>query len=367
MTDLRPGHTLCIEAWQRKLPELVERSRWILGPELEAFESEFAAFCGAPWAVGTATGTDALTIALWLHDVRRPEQEVLTTPLTAPFTALAVLRAGASVRFADVDDHTLLLDPARAAAALTANTAALLPVHLYGQTCDLERWRDLARQSGAALVQDACQAHGARHQGRPLNDYSSCAAYSFYPTKNLGALGDGGALCLAQGADAERARLLRDGGRRSGHVAEVEGLNSRLDELQAAYLRVALTHLDAWNRHRRWLAALYEEELAALPAEWIRPVARAAQSDHVYHLYVVRAARRQKLQEFLLDRGVHTGIHYPVPLHLQPAFAACGLRPGDLPVAERAAGEILSLPMGVHLGAEEVRYVGSLLRAFYLG
>jgi dTDP-4-amino-4,6-dideoxygalactose transaminase len=357
----------CVELWQRKLGELIERSRWILGPELEAFESEFASFCGAAWAVGTASGTDALTIGLWLHGIRTPEQEVITSPLTAPFTALAVLRAGASVRFADVDEDTLLLDPDQAAAASTPNTAAVVPVHLYGQTCDLERWRALARQSGAALVQDACQAHGARHLGRPLTDYSPCAAYSFYPTKNLGALGDGGAICLAGEADVERARQFRDGGRRSGHVAETAGLNSRLDELQAAYLRVALTHLAAWNNRRRWLARLYDEELAPIPDELVRPVGRLSQSDHVYHLYVVRAARRGALQEFLAGRGILTGIHYPVPLHLQPAFAACGLRAGDLPVAERAAAEILSLPMGGHLGEDEVRYIGSVIREFYLG
>jgi dTDP-3-amino-3,4,6-trideoxy-alpha-D-glucose transaminase len=367
LTDLRPGHRQCVEVWQRKLGELVERSRWILGPELEAFESEFASFCGAPWAVGTASGTDALTIALWLYGIRTPEQEVITSPLTAPFTALAVLRAGASVRFADVDENTLLLDPDQAAAASTPNTAAFLPVHLYGQAGPLGRWQTLARQRGAALVQDACQAHGARYSGRALTDYSPSAAYSFYPTKNLGALGDGGALCLAGESDREQARLLRDGGRRSGHVAETVGLNSRLDELQAAYLRIALTHLAAWNSRRQRLAALYEEELAPIPRELLRPVGRHPRSDHVFHLYVVRASRRQALQDFLADRGVLTGIHYPVPLHLQPAYASCGLRPGDLPVAERAAREVLSLPMGVHLGEEEIRYVGALIREFYLG
>jgi len=231
----------------------------------------------------------------------------------------------------------------------------------------LGRWQTLARQRGAALVQDACQAHGARYSGRPLTDYSPSAAYSFYPTKNLGALGDGGALCLAGEADREQARLLRDGGRRSGHVAETVGLNSRLDELQAAYLRIALTHLAAWNSRRQRLAALYEEELAPIPRELLRPVGRHPRSDHVFHLYVVRASRRQALQDFLADRGVLTGIHYPVPLHLQPAYASCGLRPGDLPVAERAAREVLSLPMGVHLGEEEIRYVGALIREFYLG
>lgn len=297
----------------------------------------------------------------------RPDQEVLTSPLTAPFTGLAVLRAGARIRFADVDEQTLLLDPDKARAALTPNTAAALPVHLYGQTCDLDAWQALAFQRGVVLVQDACQAHGARHRGRPLTDYSPAAAYSFYPTKNLGALGDGGALCLRREEDAARARQLRDGGRRSGHLAEIEGLNSRLDEIQAAYLRIALLRLREWNDARRRLAQVYDEELALVPPELLRPVRKAAASDHVYHLYVVRTVRRDQLQQYLAAHGVQTGIHYPAPLHLQPAFASCGLRPGELPVAERAAAEILSLPMGLHVTAEQARRVAALIRRFHLG
>jgi len=299
--------------------------------------------------------------------VSAPEQEVITSPLTAPFTGLAVLRAGARIRFADIDEETLLLDPAKARAAVTSNTAALLPVHLYGQTCDLAAWQALASECGALLVQDACQAHGARHRGRPLTDYSPAVAYSFYPTKNLGALGDGGALCLRREEDAVRARQLRDGGRRRGHVAEIEGLNSRLDEIQAAYLRIALRRLEQWNDTRRRLAQIYDEELAVLPPELLRPVRKAAGSDHVYHLYVVRTARRDELQQYLAAHGVQTGVHYPAPLHRQPAFAGCGLRPGDLPVAERAAGEILSLPMGLHVSAGQARQVAALIRRFHLG
>lgn len=334
---------------------------------MAAFEAEYAAYCGAPYCVGTASGTDALTIALWACGIRHPEQDVITSPLTAPFTGLAVLRAGVRIRFADIDEETLLLDPVKARAALTRNTAALLPVHLYGQTCDLDAWQALEADSGAVLIQDACQAHGARHRGRPLTDYSPAVAYSFYPTKNLGALGDGGALCLAREEAAARARQLRDGGRRPGHVAEVEGMNSRLDELQAAYLRIALERLDEWNRTRRRLAEIYDEELASLPRELLRPVKRAAGGDHVYHLYVVRSARRDELREFLATHGVETGIHYPAPLHLQPAFANSGLGPGDLPVAERAAAEILSLPMGLHVSAEQARRVATLIRQFHLG
>jgi dTDP-3-amino-3,4,6-trideoxy-alpha-D-glucose transaminase len=367
LTDLRPAHRQCLEPWRHKLAELLERSQWILGPEVAAFEAEWASYCGAPYCVGTASGTDALTIALWTSGIRTPEQEVITSPLTAPFTGLAVLRAGARLRFADIDEETLLLDPAKARAALTPNTAALIPVHLYGQTCDLEAWRALAAECGAVIIQDACQAHGVRRRGRPLTDYSPAAAYSFYPTKNLGALGDGGALCLAREEDAALARQLRDGGRRRGHVAEFEGLNSRLDELQAAFLRIALVHLDEWNQTRRRLAGVYDEELASLPPELLRPVKKAPASDHVYHLYVVRSARRDQLRQFLAAHGVETGIHYPAPLHLQPAFARCGLEAGDLPAAERACGEILSLPMGIHVTAEQARRVAALIREFHLG
>ena len=228
--------------------------------------------------------------------------------------------------FAEIDENTLLLDPERAAAKVSPRTAALMPVHLYGQTCDLHRWSRLALEAGALLIQDACQAHGARHGGLALTEHSPFVAYSFYPTKNLGALGDGGALCTARAEDALTAKLLRDGGRDEGHVSVLPGINSRLDEMQASYLRVALRHLEGWNRQRRKLAAIYDQELMDLPAENFHPVARHGESDHMYHLYVARAARRDALKEYLAARNVVTGIHYTTPLHLQPAFAAAWAR-----------------------------------------
>ena len=365
--DLRSAHEECRPEFEQRLAEMFARSQWILGPEVAAFEREFAAFCGAPYCVGVANGTDAITLALRLRGIETPDQEVLTTPLTAPFTGIAILAAGAKPVFADVEEDTLLLDPQDAAARITPRTAALLPVHLYGQTCDLATWRDLAKRAGAVLIQDACQAHGALHGGRPLVAFSGLAAYSFYPTKNLGALGDGGALVLSSEADAALARKLRDGGRVVGHVSELPGRNSRLDEIQAAFLRIALSRLPAWNEARRRLAAIYDEELAAIPAELLRPVAHRAGRDHARHLYVVRAQERDRLREHLAANGVGCGIHYPVPLHVQPAFAACGFGPGDLPVAERAARDILSLPMGPHLAGEQARRVAALIRGFYLG
>lgn len=365
--DLRVVHRVCFPEWLEKLHHLLERSQWILGPECQAFEQEFAAYCGAADCVGTGSGTDALTVALWLAGVHSPEQEVITTPLTAPFTALAILRAGAQVRFADVDEHTLLLSPEKVTPLVSARTAAVIPVHLYGQVCNLGSWQEFTRNTGIPVIQDACQAHGARHCQRPLTEFSPWVAYSFYPTKNLGSLGDGGALCLAFLEDAQLARLLRDGGRKSGHVSTAPGMNSRLDEIQAAYLRVAIRHLNRWNDHRRRLAEIYDEELSRIPPDQLRLVGQpaAADRDRVYHLYVVRARRREALQEFLLENGIRTAIHYPVPLHLQPAFANCGLRPGDLPVAEAATGELLSLPLGLHLHEKDVTYVARLVRKFY--
>jgi dTDP-3-amino-3,4,6-trideoxy-alpha-D-glucose transaminase len=365
LTDLRASHEACRGEWERRLDTVFSRSQWILGPEVAAFEQEFAAFCGAPACIGVGTGTDALNLALRLSGITSSGQHVITTPLTAPFTALAILAAGARPVFADIEEETLLLDPAKAAAQMTPRTAALLPVHLYGLTCDLLHWAELAASSGCVLIQDACQAHGARHAGRPLTYYSPLVAYSFYPTKNLGALGDGGALCAVNKETAERARLLRDGGRDHEHISTVPGINSRLDEIQASYLRVALEHLEQWNDTRRKLAALYGEELAGLPPEVFRPAGRGPESDHVYHLYVARASRRNELQEYLAANQVMSGVHYRTPLHLQPAFAEFGAGAGSLPVAEKAAREVISLPMGPYLKEDEVRRIADLIRRFY--
>ena len=356
---MRPALESCRSEWQEQLARTVDRAWFILGEEVAAFEREFAAFCGAPYAVGVGNGTAALDIALRIAGVARRDQEVVTTPLTAPFTAQAILAAGATPVFADIDEQTLLLDPRRVAERITAKTAAILPVHLYGQVCELEELSRLAAGCGAALVQDACQAHGALYDGRPLAAFSPLVAYSFYPTKNLACLGDGGAL-LAGDAEQDRlARLLRDGARAPGHVSLMPALNSRLDEIQAALLRVFLKRLPAWNGDRRRLAALYDQELAGLDP--VRPVGRNPRSSHAWHLYVVRAKERDGLREFLRAQGVATGIHYPVPLHYQPAFLA----DARCPVAEKAVGEILSLPLWPFLPEDDVRFVTEQIRRFY--
>jgi dTDP-3-amino-3,4,6-trideoxy-alpha-D-glucose transaminase len=352
---LRPSLESCRNEWQEQLGRVIDRAWFILGEEVAAFEQEFATFCGSRYAVGVGSGTAALEIALRVAGTTRREQEVITSPLTAPFTAQAILAAGATPVFADIDADTLLLDPQRVAEKITPRTAAIIPVHLYGQCCDLEAFRGLAAERGATLIQDACQAHGALHNA------GSLVAYSFYPTKNLFCLGDGGALLTDDPEQDRLARLLRDGGRAPGHVSLMPALNSRLDEIQAALLRVFLRHLPEWNAERQRLAAIYDQDLAGLE-EWMRPVGRNPRSPHVRHLYVVRVERRDELIQHLAANGIGTGIHYPVPLHRQPAFQ----REDQCPVAERAATEILSLPLWPYLEDEDVGFVATTIQQFYL-
>ena len=337
---------------------VLDSGRFILGPEVEALEAELAARLEAPHCVAVANGTEALQLALEALGVGAGD-EVVTSPLTAAFTGLAIARAGARPVFADLDPATLNLSPAAVARALTARTKAVMPVHLYGHPADLGPLLALSRERGLAVVEDACQAIGARYNGRPVGCISGIGALSFYPTKNLGALGDGGAILLADVEQARRVRQLRNGGQSDRYRHEVVGLNSRLDEVQAAILRVGLRHLEAGTARRRELAALYHRELAGarvtLPLE--QPYAAA-----VYHLFVVRHPRRDTLMARLKERGIDTLIHYPIPLHLQPAFASLGGRPGDCPVAEAAAGQILSLPLHPGMTDDDARYVAASVR-----
>jgi len=361
LVNLRPAIEATSPRWRALVEAMFARGQFILGEQVAAFEREFAASQGARCAVGVGSGTAAIELCLRAAGITERRQEVITSPLTAPFTGLAILAAGASPSFADVDPETLLLDPADVERRAGKRTAALVPVHLYGQPCDLARLARLARKLGLVLVQDACQAHGARYGGRPLTRFSSYVAYSFYPTKNLGCLGDGGAVTTDSNAVARRVRLLRDGARVRGHVSVAPAVNSRLDEIQACYLSAFLPHLEKWNAGRARIAALYDEALAGVAQ--VRPLARASGS--VNHLYVIRARRRERLRQHLARLGIGTGIHYPVPLHLQPAFRECGLGRGDLPHAERAAREILSLPIWPSFNESDVGRVADAIRVFY--
>jgi len=340
------------------LARVLDSGRFILGPEGEAFERELAAALGAKQAVAVANGTEAIQLALEALGLG-PGDEVVTSPLSAAFTVLAVQRAGATPVFADVDPETLNVAPEAVARKVGPRTRALLPVHLYGHPADLAPLLHLARSLGIPLVEDACQAHGARYEGRTVGCLSGIGALSFYPTKNLGAFGDGGAVLVDDPAVASKLRRLRNGGQADRYRHEDAGINSRLDEIQAAVLRVKLRHLEAWTERRRALAALYHGELqgcgVGLPRE--QPYARA-----VYHLFVVRHPRRDALAAALQQRGVSTLVHYPIPLHLQPAFAALGGRSGDFPVAERAAAEILSLPLYPEMTDEQALSVAAAVR-----
>jgi dTDP-3-amino-3,4,6-trideoxy-alpha-D-glucose transaminase len=361
--DLRPALKATRAAWRRNLQDLEEKSTYILGPQVSAFENEFAAALGARFAVGVGSGCGALELSLRLHKITGEGNGVLTTALTAPFTAVAIQAAGASPQFADIDPETLQIDPSDASSRLRPDTAALMPVHLYGQPCDLEPLVALSKKAGIPLIQDACQAHGARSEAQqPLAGYSPLTAYSFYPTKNLGCLGDGGAVVTNDSRRAEKLREMRDGGRRrGGQVSFGPGINSRLDEMQACYLRAFLPKLDEWNRRRAALAHRYDEALRGIPG--IRLVRRTAAS--VHHLYVIRASRRAVLRDHLAAMGIATAIHYPVPLHMHPGFASCGLRRGALPHAEKACREILSLPLGPYLSESAVEEVATAIRQFY--
>jgi len=351
--------------------------RYIGGPEVDGLEREFAAFCGVPHAVAVASGTDALRFALSASGVGAGS-EVITSPFSFIGTTEAISQAGARPVFADVDPESLTLDPERVEASVTARTKAIIPVHLYGQTADLEPILGLARRCGISVIEDACQAHGARYRGhgggaaRMAGALGDAGCFSFYPTKNLGGCGEGGMVTTPRAGVAERVRRLRDHGQSQKYVHAEEGYNGRLDALQCAILRVKLGRLDVWNERRRALAARYTTRLAEMGlggagAPLVLPVEKPW-GTHVYHLYSVRVAedvrgeRRDRVRGALLERGIETGVHYPIPLHLQPCYASMGLKAGSFPVAERAAREVLSLPFYPEMTEAQVDRVCEALR-----
>jgi dTDP-4-amino-4,6-dideoxygalactose transaminase len=341
------------------IARVLDSGWFILGPEVDAFERELAAQLGTRDAVSVANGTDALQLALEARGVG-PGHEVITSSLSAAFSGLAIRRAGAVPVFVDVDARTLNLAPDAVAGALTPRTKALMPVHLYGHPADLDPLLELARAHELVVIEDACQAHGAKYKGRSVGAASGVAALSFYPTKNLGAFGDGGAVLVEDPGVAARLRQLRNGGQTERYHHEIVGTNSRLDELHAAILRAKLKHLPAWTERRRQLAALYSAELegSGVELQVEQPWARAVQ-----HLYVVRHDRRDALQAELKRRGVGTLVHFPIPLHLQPCFAVAGRPPVRLPVVERECRRLLSLPLYPELRDDQVRYVAGAVWA----
>jgi dTDP-3-amino-3,4,6-trideoxy-alpha-D-glucose transaminase len=363
--DLPAAHAELGEELTRAASEVIARGTYVLGPELERFEAAFAEEVKATHCVGVASGLDALALALSALGVGGGD-EVIVPGHTFIATWLAVTRIGAVPVPVDPTSDGFNLDPEAVSAAIGPRTAAIVPVHLYGEPAALERLRTIARRHGLALVDDAAQAHGARLEGRPLGASTDATAWSFYPSKNLGALGDGGAVTTNDPVLAARLRRLRNYGSQEKYVHLEQGSNSRLDELQAALLSCKLPWLGSWNARRRALAARYSAALTGLPL--LLPAAGGdsdAEATHVFHLYVVRSTQREQLRASLAGAGVETGIHYPIPCHRQEAFAGSAAARAHLPVSERLAGEVLSLPMGPHICEQDAEKVIAAVRAFF--
>jgi dTDP-4-amino-4,6-dideoxygalactose transaminase len=342
------------------ISRVLDSGWYILGPEVEAFENEWAAYCEASHAVGVANGLDALHLALLAMDVG-PGDEVIVPSNTYIATWLAVSQCGATPVPVEPIEATYNIDPARIERAITPRTKVILPVHLYGQPVDLDPILAIARKYNLRVLEDGAQAHGARYKGKRIGAHGDAVAWSFYPGKNLGALGDGGAVTTNDPEIADRIRVLRNYGSRVKYVNEVMGFNSRLDPIQAAVLRVKLTYLDVWNARRSELAVRYNCALTNLGYDLPHVLGYV---DAVWHLYVIRTSRREALQRHLVDHGIGVLIHYPIPPHLQQAYATQGLVRDDFTISELVADEVLSLPMGPHLSYPDQNRVISALIAF---
>ena len=338
---------------------VLEDAQFALGPAVEAFEREFASYCGTAEAVAVNTGTSALHVALLAVGVR-PGDEVITVPFTFVATVAAIEYAGAKPVFVDIDPDYCTMDPSALERAITPRTRAVLPVHLFGHPADMDPIADVARRHKLAVIEDACQAHGADYKRRRAGSLGDIGCFSFYPGKNLGAYGEGGAAVTSHQPYADKMRLLRSWGERPCHEHSIRGFNYRMDGIQGAVLGVKLRHLERWTEARRRLAATYGRLLAGTGAR--TPMERPGVR-HVYHVYVVRLLQRDAWRAHLRTLGIQTGVHYPVPVHLQPAYRDLGYKEGDFPVAEAVAGEVLSLPLFAEMTDAQLEEVCGVLRA----
>ncbi|HKB10554.1 MAG TPA: DegT/DnrJ/EryC1/StrS family aminotransferase [Vicinamibacterales bacterium] len=350
--DLQAQHKLLSSDLNRAVGAVIERGDFILGGAVEQFEADYAAYIGSRHAIGVGSGLAAIELALRAFDIGSGD-EVITPANTFIATVLAILSVGARPVFADVDAATYTIDANAIGAAVTSRTRAIVPVHLYGQPIDVDAVAAVARRYHLLVIEDAAQAHGARYKGARAGSFGAAAAFSFYPSKNLGAFGDGGIITTNDDRAAEKLRLLRNYGQRVKYHHAIAGTNSRLDTLQAAVLGVKLPHLDRWNAARRRHAAAYTERLR----DRVVTPKIAAGAEHIFHLYVVESGDRDALQRRLRAHGIDTGIHYPVPAHLQETCAPLGYKRGDFPVTENAATRILSLPMYAELTEPQIDYV----------
>ena len=365
MADLAAQHVGLKEELTAAFDEILTTGQFIGGAAVQSLESEIAAVCGSKLGIGVNSGTDALLLALRALNIG-PGDEVITTPFTFGATAETICLAGATPVFADIDPATYNLDPEQVAAKITPKTKALMPVHLFGQIAPMARLTQIAQQSRLTIVGDAAQAIGATQQGRPLGAWGDLNTLSFYPTKNLGACGDGGMILTDSPELAARVQRLRNHGSvRYAHYEEI-GYCSRLDGLQAAFLRVKLRYLNTWNEARRAHAAVYQAALNGFAGQISLPCVTEG-NHHIYHQYTVRIAdgRRDALAAFLAERGVRSAVYYPVSLHLQPPYASLGYKEGDLPESELASQEVLSLPVHPDLTQDQIEYAAASVKAFF--
>ena len=359
LVDLNAQYQSIKKEIDAAMGRVIKNSAFIGGSEVRQFEEEFAAFCGAEACVGVGNGTDALYLTLRALEIG-PGDEVITVSHTFVATAEAITLAGARPVFVDISQDTMLMSPDALESAITSRTRAIIPVHLYGQPCDMDRISEIAGRHGLKVIEDAAQAHGARWRGQRVGTLGDVGCFSFYPGKNLGAYGDGGAVVSREPDLVSKIRMLANHGRREKYVHELEGVNSRLDGLQAAILRVKLAHMEAWNAARRAHAAQYMNILAETG---IRLPAVKEHAEPVWHLFVIRVLDRDQLRAELAEVGISTGVHYPLPLHRQPAFTYLGMSEGSLPVTEVVASEVLSLPMFPELTQEQIQHLGEALLA----
>lgn len=359
--DLRAQYQALAGELQQAISAVLDRGDFILGEEVGLFEEEFAAYCEAAYAVGIDSGTAALELALRSFGIG-PGDEVITSANTFIATVSAIADTGARPVLVDIDPETYNIDGSQIEGAITERTKGVIPVHLYGHPADMDPILQIAQRYGLVVIEDACQAHGAKYKGKRVGSLAHAAVFSFYPAKNLGAYGDGGIVVTNDTRVAEVVQMLRNHGQREKYHHILRGYNHRLDTLQAAVLRVKLKYLDAWNAARREHAQLYGELLADSPI--VRP-AEADYAEPVYHLYAVRAKDRDGLRAYLRDKGIATGIHYPIPIHLQPACRDLGYEKGSFPVTEEYAEQVLSLPMYAELTHALMEYTARAICDFF--
>lgn len=358
LVDLRAQYRSIKPEIDQAVHGVLDSAQFVLGPEVAGFEREFADYCGVAECVALNSGTSALHLALLAAGVG-PGDEVVTVPFTFVATVSTIVYTGATPVFVDIDPVHLTMDPSALESKITGRTKAIIPVHLYGQPADMDPILEIAGRRNLIVIEDAAQAHGAEYHGRRCGSMGHISAFSFYPGKNLGAYGEGGAAVTNSPEHAHTMRVLRDWGQEAKYEHRLKGFNYRMDGLQGTILRVKLRHLEQWTEARRAHAARYDRLLAGVPVQVpvVRPGAR-----HVYHQYALRVTDRSRMQDALKLKGVHTGIHYPIPVHLQPAFADLGFHVGDFPHAERAAAEVLSLPMFAELTPEQIDSVAEGVR-----